>query len=157
VHIALAKQAAPLRYPDAIAALELGARRIDWLAAKFQIANDIAGMYQRASSGDTTRAGRSATGRELSDINGINGRIQDLRDGYANLKQLYQQAWLAENRPYWIENVLVRFDVAMQTWVRRGQEIAAAGRARNRTGALPTAESLGIPAPISVTSSSSSQ
>ena len=70
-----------------------------------------------------------------------------MREGYANLRQLYQQAWMAENRPYWIDNVLARFDVSTQLWVQRQQTMAAAWREYNRTRKAPSAESIGVPPP----------
>jgi len=143
-----ARRHGPLRHPDAIAAMELGARRMDWLAAKFQFANEIAEMYARAGSADTTREGRRRATDELAGITHINGRIQDMREGFANLKQLYRQAWLAENRPYWIDNVLGRYDLNVQRWIAREEDVAAAWRVYNRTGVLPAAASIGMPPPI---------
>ena len=135
------------RSRDALAAVELGARRIDWLAAKFQFADEVAQMYHRAGA-DTSREGRREAQQQLADISHpINGRVLDLREGFANLKQLHQQAWLAENRPYWIDNVMGKYDVAIQLWIRRADDIAAAWRVFNRTRVLPSAASLGIPAP----------
>jgi hypothetical protein len=136
-----------LREPMALTSIELGARRIDWLAAHFQFANEISGMYARIVAADTTREGRVEAGRNFGDITSINGRIQDMREGYANLKALYRDAWMAENRPYWIDNVMARFDVPMLQWVERQQTIAAAWRVYNRTRVAPPAESIGVPPP----------
>jgi hypothetical protein len=144
---AQARRASAVREPDALDAMELGARRIDFLAAKFQYADEIVQMYARAGAADTSRQARSDAGRELSDITGINGRTQDLRDGFANLKQLYQQAWLRENRPYWIENVLARYDKSAQLWIDRMDKVAAARREWGRTRVLPPAASIGMPTP----------
>jgi len=136
-----------LREPAALAAVELGARRLDWLAAHFQFADEIAQMYARIAAADTTREGRQEAGRNFGDITSINGRIQDMREGYANLKQLYRDAWANENRPYWIDNVMARFDVPTQLWVTRQQVIAAAWREYNRTRVAPPAASIGVPPP----------
>jgi len=138
----------PLRETQALASIELGARRIDWLAAHFQFADEIAGMYAKIVAADTTREGRSDAGRLFGDITSINGRIQDMREGYANLKQMYRDAWAAENRPFWIDNVMARFDVPTQLWVQRQQVIAAAWREYNRTRKAPSAESIGVPPPF---------
>ena len=136
-----------LREPSVLSSIELGARRIDWLAAKFQFADEIAGMYARAAAADTTREGRTEAGRNFGDMTSINGRVQDMREGYANLRALYQQAWMAENRPYWIENVLARHDVPIQLWIQRQQTLAAAWREYNRTRVVPPAASIGVPPP----------
>jgi len=136
-----------LREPMALASVELGARRIDWLAAKFQFADEIAGMYARAAAADTTREGRAEAGRNFGDMSSINGRVQDMREGYANLKALYQAAWMAENRPYWIDNVLSKYDVATQLWIQRANSLAAASREYNRTRVVPPAATIGVPPP----------
>jgi hexosaminidase len=136
-----------LRELSALTAVELGARRLDWLGAHFQFADEISGMYARIVAADTTPDGRREAGRNFGDITSINGRIQDMREGYANLRYLYQEAWARENRPYWIDNVLARFDVPTQLWVQRQQTIAAAWRVYNRTRVAPSAESIGVPPP----------
>ena len=54
----------------------------------------------------------------LSEISGDNGRCQDLRDAYSAVKSEYGQVWLGENRPYWLNNVAVRYDLAIELWQR---------------------------------------
>lgn len=131
----------PLRETEALDAIELGARRIDFLAAKFQFAEEIIAMYARARASTD----RASAGRDLADITGINGRLQDLRDGYAVLRNLYERAWLAENRPYWMHNVLARFDLSTQLWIERIDRMTAVRREYGRTGRLPAPGDLGIP------------
>jgi hypothetical protein len=128
---------------DALDALELGARRIDLIGLKFELADEIVGMYAHAS--DTITTGGSPI-RDLGDISGVNGRIQDLRDAYSLLRDQYQQAWLRENRPYWLHNVLVRYDMATQLWVGRADRVDLAKQQWYRTKSIPPASDLGIPA-----------
>ena len=138
---------ATLREPDAVDALALGARRIDFIGMKFQFADEIAQLYATAYAADTTAAGRSAAGRALGEITGINARGQDMRDGFSLLRDLYEQAWLKENRPYWLHNVLARYDASTQRWVDRIDRVSQARRAYNRTRRLPPADSVGIGVP----------
>jgi hexosaminidase len=146
VAIAEARARQPaLRETDALEAMELGARRMDFIGMKFQFADEIAAMYARAAASDTSRDGRVNAGRELSDISGANGRLQDLRDGYTLTRSLYEQAWLRENRPYWLGNVLARYDQATQLWLDRIDRVTGARREWSRTRRLPPADSLGIP------------
>ena len=52
---------------------------------------------------------------------GLNsGRLQDVRDGYTLVRDPYRDAWLVDNRPYGLQNNLVRYDRAAQLWVGRG-------------------------------------
>jgi hexosaminidase len=126
--------------PDALAALALGARKIDFIGMKFQFADEIVQMYARAS--DTTS---KSPGRDLSDINGSNGRLQDLRDGLSLIRDEYEKAWLRENRPYWIHNVLARYDLATQLWISRADAINLSRQQWNRTRRLQPAGEIGVP------------
>lgn len=135
-------QRTTLRDDDAVRAIELGARRIDLIGMKFQFADEVVSLYARAM--DAVSAGARPV-NELSSISGINGRLQDLRDAYGLLRNLYEQAWLCENRRYWLDNVLARYDMAMQQWIARADRVAAARRSYDRTRHLPPADSVGIP------------
>jgi Flp pilus assembly CpaE family ATPase len=129
------------RERDALKALEIGARKIDFIGMKFQFADEVVVMYDRAS--DSTS---KSPGRDLADITGINGRLQDLRDGYSLIRDEYEKAWLRENRPYWLHNVLARYDLATQMWIDRADRINLARQQWYRTQKLPPAVSVGIPA-----------
>ena len=129
------------REHDALKALEIGARKIDFIGMKFQFADEVVVMYDRAS--DSTS---KSPGRDLADITGSNGRLQDLRDGYSLIRDEYEKAWLRENRPYWLHNVLARYDLATQMWIDRADRINLARQQWYRTQKLPPAMSVGIPA-----------
>ncbi|MEO7454771.1 MAG: family 20 glycosylhydrolase [Gemmatimonadaceae bacterium] len=144
VYIAQLRAAGGYSNASALDAMELGARRLDLIGMKFQLADDIRGAYSRAS--DTTYRFRNG---ELSDISGINGRFQDLRDGYSLTRELYEAAWRRENRPYWLSNVLVKYDLAIQLWQQRADRFSNARNEYSRTRILPSAEAVGIPpAPV---------
>jgi len=140
--LVLIAQAEPAitRERDAIEAMKLGARRIDFIGMKFQFADEVVAMYDRAS--DSTS---KAPQRDLADITGTNGRLQDLRDGLSLIRDEYERAWLRENRPYWLHNVLARYDLATQLWIGRADRVTLARQEWNRSRKLPPAQSLGIP------------
>ena len=140
-----------LREPDAIDAMELGARRMDFIGLKFQLADEMAAGYARAlaDSVSTDRKTRASVSREISDIYSLNGRIEDIRDGYALLRDLYESAWLRSNRPYWLRNNLEQYDYAIQIWLARADKVHSAQRQWTENKTLPSAEEMGIPpAPI---------
>ena len=143
VYVAQLRNSGGVVNADVLDALELGARRLDLIGMKFQFADDIRRSYANAS--DTTRRD---TNRELSDISGINGRLQDLRDGYALTRDLYEAQWRHENRPYWIHNVLAKFDLATQLWQSRADKFAQTRSEFGRTRKLPSFDAAGIPAPL---------
>lgn len=136
----------PLREPDALDAMELGARRIDVIGMKFQFADEMVQMYQHARAVVADSAGKVSPTRDLADISGPNGRAQDLRDAYSLVRDGYEQLWLKENRPYWLHNVLARFDQATQLWIARGDAFTQARLQYPRTRTLPAPEQIGIPA-----------
>jgi hypothetical protein len=140
--LVLLAQAEPgiTRERDAIEAMKLGARRMDFIGMKFQFADEVVAMYDRAA--DTTS---KAPQRDLADITGINGRLQDIRDGLSLIRDEYEKAWLRENRPYWLHNVLARYDLATQLWIDRADRISLARQEWYRSRRLPPAATLGIP------------
>ncbi len=132
-----------LRETDALDALEMGARRLDFIGMKFELSDEISRLYAHAY--DTVQVGGNPA-HDLGEITStINGRAQDLRDGYVLGRELYEKSWLAQNRPYWLHNVLDRFDIAAQLWIQRGDKILQARTTYARTKKLPPPEELGIP------------
>ncbi|ADW71055.1 glycoside hydrolase family 20 zincin-like fold domain-containing protein [Granulicella tundricola] len=136
---------ATLREQDALKAMELGARRIDFIGMKFQLADEMKAAYAQAYQQKDDKKRETETRELLYSISSMNGRCQDLRDGYSMIKNLYRDSWLAENRPYWIDNVLVRYDLQIQLWERRGEDINALIDEWQSTKTLPRAEEAGIP------------
>jgi len=136
--IAQAKQAGNLREPDALEAMELGARRMDFLALRLQTAGAIPAVYlgiyknpdgtNRQSLGEVSRS----------------GACEDIVTGLGYLADLYKDVWLKENRPYYLNNILLRYEIAQELWAKRESEMRSLGGDWTRTHTLPTPESLGI-------------
>src|ERR1035441_702848 len=79
-----------LENPEALDAIELGARRIDFAGLKFQASDEAAALYTQALAlaGDKSR---------WSEVEGLlwnigYTRFQDIRDGYSLLGGLYREA-----------------------------------------------------------------
>lgn len=138
-----------LRETDALRAMELGARRIDFIGLKFELSDEIVSGYNRAWSEQKDAATDHKKAQDLTrslyDITGTNGRCSDLRDSYSYLRDLFEQVWLSENRTYWLRNDLARYDVAIETWVRRGDAFHAAIGQWHANKTLPAPEELGLP------------
>ncbi len=147
VLLAEVRQANPeLRERDALAAMDLGGRRLDLIAMKFELAQEIADSYAKALLNQHDKAQRAATANSLSEISGNNGRCQDLRDAYSALRAEYSEVWLAENRPYWLNNVTVRYDLQIEKWQRRGEMFEEGTRDWQDGKDLPAGSALGLPA-----------
>lgn len=151
VQIARARTQRHLRESSAIDAMELGARRIDWLAMKFQIADEVAQGVLLLATLDTV------TWKELAEFTGINGKLQDMRDGYVLTRELFERSWMAENRPYWLHNNLARYDVEIARWVERINDMDAARRKFTRERVLPNPDQLGVPRALTRPAPSASQ
>jgi hypothetical protein len=113
-----------LENPGALDALELGARRIDFVGLKFQEADEAGDLLDSA-----------------------NQRANDIFDGYMTLRELYRQAWLRDNRPYWLGVNLARYDRAAQVWMGRGERMNLAIGQWWETHMLPAAAEAGLPGP----------
>jgi hexosaminidase len=133
-----------IRETAALQAMELGARRIDFIGMKFQLAEEMTAAYAKALTLKDDKNHTTETRELLYSISSMNGRCQDLRDAYSMLKNLYRDSWLAENRPYWLDNVLVRYDLRIQMWQQRGEQIGTLTDVWKKTGFLPTADVIGI-------------
>jgi hexosaminidase len=108
-----------LENPEALDALELGARRIDFVGLKFQAADESVALYSQARSMAGIKSRRDDVEAKLYTIGANNGLLQDIRDGYSLLGGLYRQAWLRDNRLYWLENNQARYDRSSQMWIGR--------------------------------------
>ena len=146
IETALATQPT-LREKNALQAMELGARRIDFIGLKFQLSDEMREAYAKAYAMQSDKKHENETLDTLDSITSMNGRCQDLRDGYSMLKNLYRDSWLAENRPYWLDNVLVRYDLQIQQWQRRGDQINTLLETWQETRKLPPPDQANIPTP----------
>jgi hexosaminidase len=144
--IARARATTTLRHTEALEAMDLGARRIDFLAFKFQVADQMAESYRQVYDAQKNPATSAHTPRDLSRFSGVNGLCEDLRDGYSYLGARFSEVWLMENRPYWLDNVTARYDAAARLWVDRSSKLAAAREQWRQDHTLPPPQEIGIPA-----------
>ncbi len=126
--------------------MELGARRLDFIGQKFETADEIARLYQEAYSSQSDATKSKRISRALQTISGANGLCQDMRDGYSFSRERYSALWLKENRPYWLNNVRARYDLATQLWITRGDRFSSAAGNWHKHRTLPSPQELGLPA-----------
>jgi len=126
---------------DTLDALLLAAWRLDLLGMKIQFAAEISRFYGDAYN---HQADAARVARDLDEITAINARLEDLRDATTRVRQMYEAAWRRENRPYWLGNVLVRYDLMAQLFQQKIEQVRAARRQYRETSRLPAPESLGF-------------
>ena len=136
-----------LENPEAIDALELGARRIDFIGLKFQEMDEAIAIFNEARAMADANTRTKEISAMIENVGSNNGKIEDMRDGYTELGELYKRAWLRDNRPYWLDNNLRRYDRAAELWIGR------ADRWQSQvvqqwwdTKTLPLPEQVGFPA-----------
>lgn len=147
--VAQARAAGPLRHPEVVDALDLGARRMDFIGQKFETADEIASMYRKLYA-YSQQPGDPDTKSDhidqvLNHISSTGGLCQDMSQGYNWARERYSSLWLKVNRPYWLRNIQLRYDMAAELWVRRGRKFEKAQYDWRKDGKLPTPEQMGIP------------
>jgi hypothetical protein len=136
-----------LRHPDAIDALELGARRMDLIGLKFQLSDEIVQDYALAqvAQASADKKLHATVSHDLGQIRAVNGRLEDIRDTYSLLRDLYEQAWLRSNRPYALRPILEHYDFTIQQWQSRIDRFRAVQRQYADSKTLPTPSEIGLP------------
>lgn len=129
---------------DELVFLELACRRLNYLGMKIQFSNYMAERYRTLveKPGDAT-----AVRRGLRRISGTNGLVEDLRETILDLKALYRAAWLRENQPYWLDNVLIRYDAEALYWQQKANRVASLWQEYQMTGKLPAPVEAGFELP----------
>ena len=133
--IAAVRSHPPVRlHAETLDLIEFAGSRIDWFGMKMQYTRDIAALYADAQKNlrDKTRVLH-----DLGEIAGMTGRIADLRDELVRLRERYVELWRRENRPYWLGNVLLRWDNLTSELQTRIQSIRAARATYLQNGTLP--------------------
>lgn len=126
-------------HAEALDDMTLAARQLDTLGLKIQFTLEISRFYWDAyqNQADEIRAQR-----DLDEIVDINGRLESLRDAITESRKLYAAGWARENRPYWLENVLVRYDNLAAEVQQEIVAVQAAQRQYWNTKTLPPPDQL---------------
>ena len=119
----------------------LAAWHLDTLGLKIQFTSEISRFYWDAYQNQTdgTRAQH-----DLDEIVDINGRLESLRDAITQLREMYAEGWARENHPYWLDNVLVRYDSLASEVQAKIVVVQAAQHQYWNTKTLPAPEQLGF-------------
>jgi hexosaminidase len=126
---------------ETLDAMIFAALRLDTLGMKIQYTQEIGGYYADAfaSQSDTDRVGH-----DLEEISSMNARLEDLRDAVTRLRELYEKNWLKEDRPYWLANVLVRYDTFAREMQAKIVAVRQAGAQFETQKTLPSPQQLGF-------------
>lgn len=124
-----------------IPSMLFAARRYDHLGRRAQTVEKLSREYWDAylNLGDRVKV------RKLRYYSGaIYDQLREMAEELGELKTAYREQWLAENRPYWLESVLARYDVAMLMWLNKSNAVEEALRRYEATSILPNPEEFGL-------------
>ncbi len=114
--------------------VDFSARRFDFLGQKTEYAVYIPQLYAQAR---TESAQPGKVFNILYRINGVNGLLQDMRDHTTELRSEYRRLWLQGNRPYFLGNILVRYNQDLMRWQRLATRMSTIMSDYRRTHQLP--------------------
>jgi hexosaminidase len=119
----------------------LAAWHLDTLGLKIQFTSEISHFYWDAYQNQTDKI---RVQNDLDEMIDINGRLESLRDSITEMRKMYAQGWPRENNPYWLDNVLVRYDNLAQEVQAKIVGVQQAERQYETTKSLPAPEQLGF-------------
>lgn len=126
---------------DTLDYLVFAALRLDLLGMKIQYTDEISKFYWDAY---LNMSDRNRVSRNLNEITSVNARLEDLRDATTRLRGMYSNLWLKENRPYWLGNVLVRYDNLASSFQAKIETVKAARQQYRAESVLPTPMEMGF-------------
>jgi hypothetical protein len=124
-----------------IPAMILAAHRLDHLGRRAQTVEKLSREYWDAylNLGDRVRVRRLR--RYYSPIY---NQLREMTEELSMLRELYRRQGLAENRSYWLDSVLARYDNAMSLWLSKSRALEEALRNYEVTSILPNPEEFGL-------------
>ena len=129
------------RNRTAVDSAVFAARRLDHLGRRMQVIEQFGRDYWDAylNLGDRrkVRRLRSYTGA-------IYNSFREMAEELSVLRAAYREQWLRENRPYWLDGVLARYDLAVSRWLSRGKQLEDLLRDYEQTSTLPPPSEFGL-------------
>jgi hexosaminidase len=124
-----------------IPAMRFAAQRFDHLGRRLQVMEKFSQDYWEAylNLGD-----RRKVGRLRNYWGNIYNSLREMTEELTILRESYRNLWLAENRPYWLDSVLARYDQAALSWLNKSRSLAEAVRVYNSDSILPDPETFGL-------------
>jgi hexosaminidase len=128
-------------HPGTLDDMLLAAWHLDTLGLKIQFTSEISRFYWDAYQNQTDKV---RVQNDLDEIIDINGRLESLRDSITETRKMYAEGWARENNPYWLDNVLVRYDNLASEAQAKIVAVQQAQRQYANTKNLPSPEQFGF-------------
>jgi hexosaminidase len=119
------------RNTDMLNYVEFSARRFDFLGQKAIYSKMIADLYAQLQA----NAGSKNVG--YRSLRRISGPMRDMMHQTFLLRTQYKNLWESENRPYFLNNILNRYDTEYSRWRKAEERVGQIGRVYRTTRKLP--------------------
>src|SRR5438552_1535185 len=124
-----------------LSAMRLAGQRYDHLGRRMEVVQRVSNQYWDAY----LNLGDRAKVRKLRYYTGaIYNNLREMAEELSILKEAYRQQWLAENRPYWLESILARYDSMIRMRLNQSRGMDEALRKYEATSMLPNPEEFGL-------------
>ncbi|HJT65767.1 MAG TPA: family 20 glycosylhydrolase [Pyrinomonadaceae bacterium] len=124
-----------------IPAMILAAQRLDHLGRRAETVEKLSREYWDAYLNLGDRARVRPLRRYYS---AIYNQLREMAEELSALRASYREQWLAENRPYWLDSILARYDNAISLWLNKSRALEEAVRNYETTSILPNPEEFGL-------------
>jgi hexosaminidase len=129
------------RNASAVAAMKFAAQRFDHMGRRMQVVQKFSTEYWNAY----LNLADGARSRKLRYYHGaIYNNLREMAEELSILKEEYRRQWLAENRPYWLDSVLARYDQVISLWLAKSRAMDEAMKNYELTSTLPNPEEFGL-------------
>ncbi len=142
----LRSQTRARRNASMIPLMIFAAQRFDHMGRRVEVVEKFSREYWDAylNLGDRLKARRLRRYHSA-----IYNNLREMTEELAALRASYRDQWLAENRPYWLDSILARYDQAMALWLNKSKALEGALRTYDATSILPNPEEFGLgPRPV---------
>ncbi len=129
------------RNADLLDAYAFAARRLHGIGTRALAARRMRDLYREALQAQDDRSRTPFVVDRLSAILGVLGQG---REATALLKTEHERLWLAENRPYWLDNLRAQYDQDLRAWMDKSDELRAYTVMFRNGRRLPPAEQVGL-------------
>jgi hypothetical protein len=137
----LRNEAHARRNRSMIPAMRFAAQRFDHLGRRMQMIEKFSQDYWEAY---LNLSDRRKVARLRNYWGNIYNSLREMAEELTILKESYRRQWLAENRPYWLDSVLARYDQSIAMWLNKSRSLAEAVRTYNNNSILPDPEEFGL-------------
>ena len=74
----------------------------------------------------------------------VRNSLREMAEELTTLRASYREQWLRENRPYWLDSILARYDLAIAEWLGKSKSLDDALREYDVRSVLPNPEEFGL-------------